>query len=321
MLLKKAVLVVLLAVGVCTNASARLLLLTSQESSLYSAFQQGFEVGLEPASLDHGITYSLASDYQSADLGDSGIDSGVDSGVDSGNVIIAAGVEAAKKVATLKVADTRVIYTMLPLSSYQWLQENNLLIENHQVLFVDQPSYRFVNLAQAAFPSIETLGFLHGEVSGRYVESLSQAALANKMSFNAVSLKPGREMAKIMGDLMNSSDAVLALPDPFLFNRRTVQSLLLASLRRKTPLIAYSESYVKAGALLALYSSPEQIGRHTAELVNCLMEKCSDSQQKNYPRYFSVQVNSVVARQLGFRLPPVHVLQAELEQRDIKRGE
>ena len=297
---------VLLVLGICANADARLLLLASQDSGLYRSFQQGFEAGLTSASLDQGVSFTLVSDYRPA------------AQANSGNFIIAAGVEAAKKVASINIGDSRVIYTMLPLSSYHWLRENNLLIENHQVLFVDQPLYRFVNLAQIAFPSIKILGYLHGDVSAEHTENLRQDTVRQKIKLKDVSLQPGRHLTKVLDKLMSDSDAVLVLPDPFLFNRRAVQSVLLASLRRKTPLIAYSESYVKAGALLALYSSPEQIGRHTAELVNCLIKACDAENQENYPKYFSVQVNNVVARQLGYKLAPADELQTLLELQDAK---
>ncbi len=301
MLLRSVIWTVLLLLGVCANANARLLLLASQDSSLYRSFQQGFEAGLTSASLDQGITFTLASEYRPG------------AQANSGNIIIAAGVEAAKKIATIKIGDSRVIYTMLPFSSYQWLRKNNILVEGHQVLFVDQPLNRFVNLAQIAFPSIKTLGCMHSNVSAKHMDDLMQVTAAHKIQLNDVALQSGRRLTKILDKLMLDSDVVLALPDPFLFNRRSVQSLLLASLRRKTPLIAYSESYVKAGALLALYSSPEQIGQHTAELVNCIMEGCAVDSQENYPRYFSVQVNNVVARQMGYTLAPANELKSLLE--------
>ncbi len=304
MLLRSVIWTVLLVLGVCANANARLLLLASQDSSLYRSFQQGFEAGLTPASLDQGITFTLASEYRPG------------AQANSGNIIIAAGVEAAKKIATIKIGDSRVIYTMLPFSSYQWLRKNNILVENHQVLFVDQPLNRFVNLAQIAFPSIETLGYVHSNVSAKHMDDFMQVTAAHKIQLNDVGLQSGRRLTKILDKLMLDSDVVLALPDPFLFNRRSVQALLLASLRRKTPLIGYSESYVKAGALLALYSSPEQIGRHTAELVNCMVVGCGVDSQENYPRYFSVQVNNVMARQLGYSLAPAGELKSLLESRE-----
>ncbi len=309
MLLKKVILTLLLVLAVGANAEARLLLLASQDSALYRSFQKGFEAGLAPAGLDQGITFTLAADYRPA------------AQPNSGNIIIAAGVDAAKKVASINVGDSQVIYTMLPQSSYHWLRENNILFENHQVLFVDQPLNRFVDLAVIAFSPMKTLGYLHGEISAKHTKNLGQATANHEIELKDVSLQSGRNLAKVLNKLMSDSDAVLVLPDPFLFNRRTVQSLLLASLRRKTPLIAYSEPYVKAGALLALFSSPEQIGRHTAELVNCLIEFCDAKPQENHPKYFSVQVNHLIARQLGYKLASANELKRQLELRAGKHAD
>jgi len=181
-------------------------------------------------------------------------------------------------------------------------------------VFIDQPAHRYVNLAQAAFPSIGSLGYLHGEVSAEHIKGLKQAADESQVRLNTVALQPGQRLVKTLNKLVLDNDVILVLPDPYLFNRRTMQSLLLASLRRKTPLIAYSESYVKAGALLALFSSPEQIGKQTAELIHCLAEACADDAVREYfPKYFSVRVNDVIARQLGLDLPPEDVLATQLE--------
>lgn len=79
-------------------------------------------------------------------------------------------------------------------------------------------------------------------------------------------------------------------------------------------MIAYSESYVKAGALLALFSSPQQIGRQTAELVNCFVVACDDlAIKEHHPKYFSVRVNKVVARQFGITTPTADEIETQLE--------
>lgn len=301
-LLRKIVCVVLLAIFLCANANARLLLMASQESPLYRSFQQGFESGLNKISLAQGTIYILAEDYRFGDK------------PDSGNIIIAAGVEAAKRLANLKPGDSKIIYTMLPQSSYQWLSDNNLLVNNHHVLFVDQPPYRFVNLAKIAFPSLNTLNYLYGGVSAVHMQDLKIAADQNQLQCDGVDLKSQRRLLSTLDSLVKESELVLVLPDPILFDRRTVQALLLASLHQQIPVLAYSESYVRAGALLALFSSPEQLGRQTAELVNCLLGGCQEfSEYRHYPKYFSVHLNNVVARQMGFAMPPVARIQFQLE--------
>jgi ABC-type uncharacterized transport system substrate-binding protein len=90
------------------------------------------------------------------------------------------------------------------------------------------------------------------------------------------------------------------LPDPLVFNKGTVQSLLLTTYRYQDPVIGFSQAYVKAGALAAVYSSPEQIGRQTGEaLVRVLAGRALLLPLPEYPKYFSVSVNYQVARSLG----------------------
>lgn len=308
---KKATCIILLALlAWCTNAHARLLFLVSQESSLYTAFQQGFESNFEAAETPRQISYLLADTLKTSET------------LALYDVIVVAGVKAAKKLAQVSVGDSKVIYTMLPLSSYQWLQENKLLVDNHQVLYIDQPPYRFINLVKTALPTVNTLGYLHGDISITHSEKLGVAADEYQIKLNDVMLNPEQRLMSTLQSLVVDSDAVVVLPDPYLFNRRTVQALLLASLRQRKPLIAYSESYVNAGALMALFSSPEQIGRHTAELVSCSNTKCSESTAiEHYPKYFSVSLSRVIARQLGFVTPPVDEIERELQTLEPKSAQ
>ena len=105
---------------------------------------------------------------------------------------------------------------------------------------------------------------------------------------------------------------LLALPDPLAFNRNTAQSLFLTSYRYRDPVLGYSRSMTRAGALLSLHSSPAQIGRQTAEWVtHALITVPVHLPAPAYPAYFSISINEQVARSLGFTLPSA----AELEKR------
>jgi hypothetical protein len=55
-------------------------------------------------------------------------------------------------------------------------------------------------------------------------------------------------------------DALLAVPDPLVFNSQTAANILAAAYRRRIPLIGFSPAYTRAGALVSLYSTPDQIG-------------------------------------------------------------
>jgi len=73
--------------------------------------------------------------------------------------------------------------------------------------------------------------------------------------------------------------------------------------------LAFSQSYVNAGATLGIYSTPEQLGREAAELAGAaLAAPGTELPAPHYPRYFSVQVNQHVARSLGLAIPDAQSL-------------
>lgn len=80
------------------------------------------------------------------------------------------------------------------------------------------------------------------------------------------------------------------------------------------PLVGFSPAYVKAGALLALYSTPAQVGARGGEVLRqALAGKVLPSPQ--WPREFVVAVNQDVARSLGFALDEARIGE-QLRQKD-----
>ena len=84
--------------------------------------------------------------------------------------------------------------------------------------------------------------------------------------------------------------------------------------------IGFSAAYVRAGALLGLYSTPEQIGR---QLGTTLIDLAAGSEmalpEPGYPSYFSVDINAHVARSLEISLPSARMLKEQLLSEELKR--
>jgi ABC-type uncharacterized transport system substrate-binding protein len=110
--------------------------------------------------------------------------------------------------------------------------------------------------------------------------------------------------------VLTASDILLALPDSVVFTRDTARSVLLATYRYQRPLIGFSQAYVNAGALAAAFSSPAQIARQTAELLQSLPAGRTALPAPVYPTYFSVAVNRSVARALALDVASDAMLQA-----------
>jgi ABC-type uncharacterized transport system substrate-binding protein len=107
---------------------------------------------------------------------------------------------------------------------------------------------------------------------------------------------------------------LLALPDPVVFNSQTAANILTAAYRRQVPLTGFSPAYVKAGALLALYSTPAQVGTRGGELLRQAMTGRPLLPPQS-PREFVVAVNQNVARSLGLALDESQ-LGEQLRQKD-----
>lgn len=289
-----------LALLFSANVDARLLLIVSQESPVYQEFQQGMLGRLNSVAAE-------ALDLRTADDVD-GLD------FSPYSAIVVAGVDAAKVVAARNFLDKPVLYTMLPLSSYQWLDAHGMLSPQHKLLYIDQPVGRYLQLVRAAMPDITTIAYLYGETSAFYIDELKKTVDATKLQMIFGDMMGSDKLSSLLKSISADSDVMLLLPDPFFYNRRVVQEVLLASFRNKHPLVVYSESFLKAGAMLALFSTPGQIGRQTAEIVNCLGRPCYGTvMQRSAPKYFSVMVNDVVARQMGMSSKSAEELQQELE--------
>jgi ABC-type uncharacterized transport system substrate-binding protein len=134
------------------------------------------------------------------------------------------------------------------------------------------------------------------------LEALQVAAKAQRLQLVSAEVNSDIGLLPILERVLAGSDVLLALPEPRLYNKNTIQSVLLTSYRYRDPLVGYSQALVRAGALVALYSKPAQIGRQAGEIVVHTFNSGS-LPPPQYPKYFSVSINQQVARSLGIPAP------------------
>ncbi len=215
------------------------------------------------------------------------------------DIIVAIGTYAMEQAAV--DARVPVLNILVPRQSYESTRlRAKLDSRQYSAIYLDQPISRQLRLIKAALPNRDALGVLLGPSSQDRLKPLQQAAREQKVGVSAEQVTTEEDIIPALKRLFTSADVLLALPDPLVFNKHTAQSLLLTSYRAQIPLIAYSKSYVSAGALAAVYSTPAQIGQQAAELLVRLMQaKTLTLPSPQYPKYFSVSVNYQVARSLG----------------------
>jgi putative tryptophan/tyrosine transport system substrate-binding protein len=174
-------------------------------------------------------------------------------------------------------------------------------------VYLDQPLGRQVDLLRLALPNVQKVGALWGPESILQQAELQAALQARNLQLVSGSFTAGNSLFSALRPVLDDAQALLAVADPEVYNGSTVSNILLATYRAQLPVMAFSPAYVNAGALLALYSTPRQIGTQAASLVRQQLAGTTGVVSQ-YPVDFSVAINEHVARSLGFTLDETSLL-------------
>ncbi|MHB1247177.1 MAG: ABC transporter substrate-binding protein [Sulfuriferula sp.] len=206
-----------------------------------------------------------------------------------------------------------VLAVLVPKDSF-----NALVLSANEVrrpisaIYLDQPYSRQLAMIRLAFPERRSVGVLLREQSRLKLEALLASAKLQKIQVNGELISNTDEIVPSLEYLLASSDLLLVLPDAMLYNKNDIRGVLLTSYHYHVPLIGYSEALVRAGAIMALYSKPQQIGYQAAEVVSHSIGASLPAPQ--YPKYFTVSINQQVARSLNILVPDEMVLQRTLQR-------
>ncbi len=282
----------LLSLAQADEGPHQVLLLLSADSPPYRELAMGLSASLGPVE-------QARLDLRIRTVGGRPLPTGND-------LVVTAGVRALRQ-ALEHPDDTPLLATFLPEASYRRLQP--AASRPSSALFIDQPPGRYLDLVRAVLPRARHIGLIASPYSQPLLPRLRRAAIHRDLVLRIEPLENERELARLIRRLFPRSDALLALADPGVYNRRTLKNLLLASYRQDLPVIGYSRSLVRAGALAAVYTTPSQLGLQLAEtLVTWLQDPDHALPPPRHPDYFVVDVNRPLARALGLTIPHDFVL-------------
>lgn len=235
------------------------------------------------------------------------------------DLIVTVGMEAARSVLQ-EVSDTPICMILIPRATSEALvreYEQTASVPRRMIsaVYIDQPFKRQLQLIRLILPRSRSLGVVYGPLSRESEKQLKAVADSENWDLYAVSINRENELFSAFTRVLDSSDVLLALPDPLVYNQHTTQNILLETYRQRKPLIGYSHAYVSAGALAAVYSTPQQIGRQVGEHLAELRGKGAVSlPTPRYPKYFTVEVNQQVAQSLDLTIATATELQSKIEE-------
>ena len=227
-------------------------------------------------------------------------------GVVAGGLVVAVGSQAFQE-AQRKSAGRAVIGAMLPRHAYERVLQQAAAGVPTSAVFLDQPEERQLALVSLLPGPPATIGVIRSDNAVISWARLRAAAARYRFKLQEESLSADSDLAAAIQNVSGQTDVILATPDPAVFSPQTISGILLSAYRSRVPLVGFSPAYTRAGALLSLHSSVQQLAAQTAEMVR-VVAAGGALPAPQVPTHFEVSVNRQVARSLGVELPSEIVL-------------
>jgi ABC-type uncharacterized transport system substrate-binding protein len=230
-------------------------------------------------------------------------------------LIVSLGTEAFRQI-TASNARAAVLAALIPRVSFErvLLESNKKSGTNVSALYLDQPFGRQLDLLRLALPTTRRVGVLWGPESMLQQGLLNSALKERGMDASEGLFAEGLPLIDALRSALLGADVLVAVADNSVYNSSTVTNILLASYRAKTPVIAFSPSYVKAGALLSVHSTAAQAGVQVGTMAVHFLQT-GNLPANQYPTEFTITTNLYVARSLGLNLD-ARVLSERLHKMD-----
>ena len=218
------------------------------------------------------------------------------------DLVITLGLKA-RHYADRYLAQAKTINAMIPRLSMTG-EGTSIPTDQKYTIILDQPFVRSLYLIRKIIHPANRVGLLLSAQNQGDLAALSKEAEISGLTLVTEFIEQENDIGRKLSQLLDNIDVLLALPDMMIYNRNTVSQILLSSYRKNIPVIGYSAAYVKAGALAAVYSSPEDIGNDIGLIVTQYLEQKKLPSGSSFPRFFSVSVNKKVGASLGIQVYP-----------------
>jgi putative ABC transport system substrate-binding protein len=282
------------------------LIIKSGQTAVYSTIEKGIIEHIEQTAPDNFI-FTRTTVGSSTPLINKDKPSDYD-------IIVSIGLSATREAVSLNT-NAPILATLVPRQSFERLvDEANRTIEAKSkigALFLDTHPEQELLLAKVILGTKKKISLLTSNPDSSHIKQIKSLGKKHKLNLSINTISPNGNLIKELSAILPSSDALFATPDPLIFNRRTAKSILLTAYRYRVPVIGYSQSYVKAGSLAAVYSTPDQIAKYASEIIINTVN--GNPVGRHYPKYFSVSVNKHVAHSLGIHVPDESIIKMKIQ--------
>jgi len=228
--------------------------------------------------------------------------------IQDADLVVAVGMKAASAAATITQP---VLNVFVPRAGFDKLPRAASHV--FSAIYMDQPLERQLALISSVFPGYPDVGVLYATPPAE-LEELRRLSATRRFKLHEQAVDRKHPVASALSDLLEESEVLFVLPDAQVYNSNTIRNILLETYRKQVPMVGISPSYVRAGALCAVYSTPLQIAKQAADAI----EQFASSGRlpaSQYPTEFDVSLNIQVARSLGLVIKDAEILRMEIRRK------
>jgi putative ABC transport system substrate-binding protein len=164
-------------------------------------------------------------------------------------------------------------------------------------------SMQFERLKEV-IPGLKRVGVIYNpKLTGEVIQSARLAASGAGLNLVEIPVSSEGEVIREMEGLKGRVDALWSVADSTVFTPRSVDTILLLTLRDGIPFVGLSPSFVKAGALLSFSCDYEDVGVQSGEIaVEILKGRPPTDLPVAYPRHVSLFLNLNTARAIHLEI-------------------
>ncbi|MDD5223326.1 MAG: ABC transporter substrate-binding protein [bacterium] len=220
-------------------------------------------------------------------------------------VILAVGSDSAR-VAREQLAGIPTVFSMV-LDPSEFQKNEKITGVSFQV-----PARAQFQTLTSVLPQARRIGVIYDPTLSLFIiRDGRQAAAALNLILVEKPITSSNEIANAIKEMIWTVDVLWMIPDQTVVSKESFRYMLESTLNRKIPILTFSQSFVKGGALLALAPNYQDMGRQAGRLVQKILSGTSPgSLPSAHPQgYLFLNLNT--ANALNISVPPEILQKAE----------
>ena len=279
----------------CAHAEETAIVIKSQDLSAYNEVVKGFQ----EECLKNNITIKSIYDLNGKMKLGQKIVRKVKK--EKPDIVLTIGVLAAT-VAKDKIGNVPIVFCMVINHERFHLSAPNITGISTEIAIEDQ-----LKGFQSVLGPFKNMGVIYDpSKTGSIITNAEDKIKDAEINLVKYQISSSEEVSEAMKNLIGKIDALWLLPDSTVVTRKSLDLIKSTTLENMIPLLCTSDVFVKAGALAAVSSDYNYVGRQAAGLAGKILELPDLSSLGIVnPDHFKLSINTDTAEKLGLELKVV----------------